>query len=687
MSDQSKRRQNYDELLQKIFGYKSLKDKQFEIIDAIINDKRNVCTILPTGYGKSLCYQLPAIYTKKVVIVISPLISLMEDQKANLEKVGIKACCYNSTISKKERYEEKQKILDGDYMIVYLTPEFIVNSEDLLTNINENIGITLFAVDEAHSVSCWGESFRPTYKELSCIKEWFPEIPLLALTGTATPRVEKDIIESLNLVDPLCVKTSFDRPNLYITIKPKVHVVEDLLPHFYGEKKKENCIVYCQTRKETEKIATMLKGKNIKCDAYHAGISNDERYRIHHDFIDGNINCIIATISFGMGIDKPDIRQVIHYGCPKDMESYYQEIGRAGRDGNPSECYIYFSRSDFITNKYFIEDIKNEKYKKYRTDMVKEIEKYLYSTLCRRKLILEYFGEIYDAKNDKCCDNCTSGKLKTATSFNFGQYAVILLNMMYKFKLSYGMTMLINIIRGSKSKKIPSFIMKSDLFGKGKNKSAEWWKLFIQILINENYLDEKKGSNKMKYCSYIVPNNKAMTWLSKNKDIDEPILELLIPSHMDKVIGVKTKKPKLINISNDDNDNNDNDDDNLDQNHKRWDEDEEKQLLKQIKSESISDIATDHKRTDGAIRSRLRHIAYQLHVKGKTVPEIMEITRLSKEKVTELIQKKTKIDDNKQENKTSPKEKEKNTYLDELEKEFNEFLTKNKKNKKIHIVD
>lgn len=528
------RHDNYRQMLEAKFGFTEFRDNQIQIIDSVVHDRKDTVCIMSTGAGKSLGYQLPALVMEKSSIIISPLISLMEDQKVGLEKKGITACCYNS--SQPNRSKLMMNILENKYQVIYLTPETAVKSQDMLQQFEETHGISLIAIDESHCVSLWGADFRPKYRELSCLKEWFPHIPMMALTGTATKLVEDDIITTLNLMDPVIYKSSFDRPNLSFHVKTKKHVLTDLLPHFLddaGEPHSNSIIVYCQTKKDTENIAMLLQSKDIKCDAYHAGIDSKKRTEVHHQFLENELTTIVSTIAFGMGIDKEDIRKIIHYGCPKDMESYYQETGRAGRDGKQSDCYVYYARSDFATSKFFLKEIRDDRRRTHQESMIKAMEKYLFSTECRRKQILAYFDEELTEQNPNCCDNCLSGKEQK--KHDFGPQALLCLGLVKKCTFSFGMTNLIGILRGANNKKIPADVKKYSFYGAGKEYSVEWWKCLFQQLLNADYLKQKTKLGS--FGATIVLGKLAPDWLMKNKT--DPELELTLTEEMQDVMGDK----------------------------------------------------------------------------------------------------------------------------------------------------
>lgn len=370
------------ECLKTKFGHNSFRPMQWHIIKSIINDKRDNCVIMSTGYGKSLCFQYPAVFSNGITIVISPLISLMEDQVLALSIANISACLLGS--AQTDRNIE-QDVLDGKYQIVYASPEYITIHTDYLKKFHTK-QLTLIAIDEAHCVSQWGHDFRPSYRNLGIIRKTVPTIPILAVTATATERVRKDICELLNLREPNVLCTGFDRPNLEFIVRQRSATCWiDLAPILDGEVD-GSVIIYCLTRKLTETIANELKTHGVICNAYHAGLGLKQRKQILEDFLRDRIKIIVATVAFGMGIDKPDVRYVIHYGAAKDIESYYQEVGRAGRDGQHSKCIMYYDRADFDLHSR-LRDLSNVNamVKENLTKLSKIMQDFVYTThTCRR---------------------------------------------------------------------------------------------------------------------------------------------------------------------------------------------------------------------------------------------------------------------------------------------------------------
>ena len=500
----------YNEVLKKNFGYESLKKEQYKIIYNITHKKKDVLAVLATGFGKSICYQLPFLISGKCVIVISPLISLMEDQMQQLDELNIPNCCFNETTTWKNGL--KGDILKGNYKIIYMTPEFCIRNTDFIEELYEEHEICCFAIDESHCVSQWSDvSFRPEYGKLHILREIAPEVPILALTATASDKIQNDITTTLNMFNTYKISSSFDRPNLYIHIDRKSKDINSDLRNILLKYKNESKIIYAKTRDMTNKISESISKIGIESLPYHAGLSTEQRASIQEKFMNNEIKTIVATIAFGMGINHKNIRLVVQYGCSNNIEAYYQEIGRAGRDGKDSECYMFYSANDFRLNRFFLSELQDEDKKQYRESEIVKMEKFVYSTACRRKIILNHFGEDLD---DKCmnCDNCK--KLNSMIEFNFTNYANKLFSVMKKLDNSYGSTQYILVLRGSKSKKITQDMKLLKEYNLGKGKSEKWWKEFIRLLIANSFLCEKAIPNGfgskliMKEVAYDMLKNK-----------------------------------------------------------------------------------------------------------------------------------------------------------------------------------
>lgn len=540
----------YNKILNKKYGYETLKKEQFNIINLTVNNNKDVLGILATGFGKSICYQMPYLITKKCVIVVSPLIALMADQEHELNKLKIPVCVLNSSCKNKE--EIIDDILSGNNRIIYITPEYMELCQGFLQMLVENEQLALIAIDEAHCVSTWGMDFRKSYQSLKNIRDWIDSsVPILALTATASKKVRKDIVKMLQLEDPEIIVGDFDRKNLYISAEKREKDNErvfELIEKF----KDEYIIIYCKTREETEKLADLINEYGIKCLPYHAGIVSKKREEIQKKFIDGKVKCMVATIAFGMGINIRNVRLVIHYNCPKNLESYYQEIGRAGRDGLPSECYLFYAKKDFIINKLFLKEITDIKYKTYQEEQINIIEKYVYSKICRRLNILKHFDETYDKADCGNCDICCSKKKKIKE--NNKDYTVpvyLILELVNKLNGGYGVNTYINIIRGSKAKNITEYMKNLPYYNIGKSYSVDWFKDIFDCLINGEYLVEKKIQFSMGCVVKCSPT--AIDWLKKIKEkkikinnfndkINKDILD-----NSDKIFLVETKLMKSIN--------------------------------------------------------------------------------------------------------------------------------------------
>ncbi|MEK7448009.1 MAG: RecQ family ATP-dependent DNA helicase [Planctomycetota bacterium] len=402
------------EVLQKYFGYSDFHPLQEEIIKDVL-DHNDVLVLIPTGGGKSLCYQLPAVMNDGITVVISPLIALMKDQVDDLSERGISAVSINSALTYSEISEIKSRLLKKQIKLLYVAPERIVIPDflDFLRQLN----ISLFAIDEAHCISEWGHEFRPEYRKLNLLKKNFPAVPLIALTSTAVPQVQTDIVNQLNMVNPKIYRGSLNRKNLFYQIRPKK---KEMFQHLLGYIKNhhnDSGIIYRQSRKSVDELSRKLQNKGIRALPYHAGLSSETRSENQEKFIKDDVEIIVATIAFGMGIDKPNIRYVIHCDMPKSIEGYYQETGRAGRDGLKSDCILFFSYSDKIKHEYFIRKIEDEQNRRIAYSKLYRMIDFCTWSKCRRITLLNYFGEKYDAHNCNMCDACAPSEKAEVISY------------------------------------------------------------------------------------------------------------------------------------------------------------------------------------------------------------------------------------------------------------------------------
>jgi len=387
--------------LKKYFGYAEFRPLQQEIIrDALAG--RDVFALMPTGGGKSLCFQLPALLRHGLTIVVSPLISLMKDQVDALQTSGIAATFLNSALDRQEALERLRGLNRGEYRMLYVAPERLMLDGFLERALNWNIA--QIAIDEAHCISEWGHDFRPEYRELKKLRRHLPDVPIMALTATATERVRKDIVDQLHLQNAQCYVASFNRPNLTYRVVPKSSPYEQVLAFIRG-RPNESGIVYCASRKTADSLATKLDADGIKANPYHAGLEAKERTKHQEQFLRDDVRVITATIAFGMGINKSNVRFVVHHDLPKNIESYYQETGRAGRDGLPSECVLLFSASDVVKQRRFIEE-KSEREQRVAHEQLRDMVHYAETRECRRATLLKYFGETFSESSCDGCDNC-----------------------------------------------------------------------------------------------------------------------------------------------------------------------------------------------------------------------------------------------------------------------------------------
>jgi len=471
------------ELLKKIFGFDSFKGNQEAIIENVLAGKDSF-VIMPTGGGKSMCYQLPALINEGTAIIVSPLIALMKNQVDAIRNFGAEngiAHVMNSSLSKQELAIVKEDLINGKTKLLYVAPESLTKEEtvDFLKN---NINISLFAIDEAHCISEWGHDFRPEYRRLRPIIESIgKKVPIIALTATATPKVQQDIQKNLNMVDAVAFKSSFNRPNLYYEVRPKTkNVIKDIIKYIKTQPGKSG-IVYCLSRKKVEELAETLQVNGIKALPYHAGLDTATRRNNQDQFLMEEVDVIVATIAFGMGIDKPDVRFVIHHDIPKSLEGYYQETGRAGRDDGEGVCLVFYSYDDIQKLEKFMKD-KPVAEQEIAKQLLLETVSYAESAICRRKQLLHYFGEVYLNDNCNCCDNCLHPK----TKFEGKDYIKSVIEAVIEVKQLFKAKHICNILAGKNNATIKSFKHnKLKSFGKGADKDEKFWNAVVrQTLIN-----------------------------------------------------------------------------------------------------------------------------------------------------------------------------------------------------------
>ncbi len=499
--------------LQHYFGYTSFRPMQQEVVKSLYQGK-DVLLLMPTGGGKSICFQIPAITMEGVGIVVSPLIALMQDQVNNLKSNGVSATFLNSTQTTTEQRLVEEGIYDGKYDLVYVSPEKVVSQD--FSELLSRIKVCLFAIDEAHCISSWGHDFRPEYAQLKFLKQHYPKVPIIACTATADQVTRRDIIAQLQLPLPNVFVASFDRPNLRLEVRSGTRRFEQIV-NFLTEHPNQSGIIYCLSRKSTETVANKLIEKGFSAAAYHAGMSSQERHRVQTAFTKDETPIICATIAFGMGIDKSNVRWVIHYNMPKNIEGFYQEIGRSGRDGAAANTLLFYSLSDVMT---WREIIENSEQREIWLAKLSRMQQYATSMFCRRKVLLNYFNEDWRTNCGNCdvCDNPPNYFDGTVTA----QKA---LSAIYRTKEQIGINLLIDVLRGSKRKEIfEQQLDKIKTYGAGADLSFEEWRYYLEQMLEQGYIDiahDDKNKVKLTKLSHDVLFQEVKVLLVKMRTAQE----------------------------------------------------------------------------------------------------------------------------------------------------------------------
>jgi ATP-dependent DNA helicase RecQ len=489
VGEEYRRVEHIEQALKQHFGYDAFLPGQQEVVEQVISG-RDAFVLMPTGAGKSLTYQFSGLLLPGLTVIVSPLIALMQDQVDRLNANGIAATFINSSLSNQERLQREQNLLKQRLKLLYVAPERLLTPGflALLDEVQRLRGLSLLAVDEAHCVSEWGHDFRPEYRQLGPLRNRYPQTPMMALTATATERVRDDILTELRLRDPYIHIASFNRPNLYYEVRQKHQGSYRELLQLLRERPGESAIVYCQTRKSVDAISEALQRDGISALPYHAGLTNEQRTENQTRFIRDDVPVLVATIAFGMGISKPDVRTVIHYDMPKNLEGYYQESGRAGRDGLPAQCILFFQYGDRAKFEFIMAQKTDEQELRLARQQLQQVISYSHNTTCRRRLLLAYFGETYQEDNCANCDNClrpvTELEDRTLDARKF-------LLCVYKTQQRFGMKHIIDVLRGANTQRIRSLGHDQlNVYGVGKDLSADEWLYLGRSLLQQELLGE-----------------------------------------------------------------------------------------------------------------------------------------------------------------------------------------------------
>lgn len=474
-------------LLRDTFGYDSFRPLQEQIIQDSLAG-RDVFALLPTGGGKSLCYQLPALVRGGMTVVISPLIALMKDQVDALTTMGVRAACWHSALEGSAVSRLIQDLDAGQIQLLYVAPERL-----MAPGFREALGRwnpTAIAIDEAHCISEWGHDFRPEYRRISELRQEFPDLPLTALTATATPRVREDILTQLQLRDPSLYVASFNRPNLYYAVEEKIQPLERIL-RYIREHEEDAGIIYCHSRKGAEALADSLRSAGIRAGAYHAGMEAADRSRVQEAFLKDDLLVICATVAFGMGINKPNVRFVIHHDLPKNIESYYQETGRAGRDGLPGECLLLTGPGDRAKQLRFIDEKPDPAEREVALTQLDAMSRYAESLLCRRQTLLRYFGEDWPDTRCEGCDNCLNPKDTFDASIPFQKFASCIVRIHQHSGFPVGLAHVVDVLLGADTEKVRQWgHQELSTYGIGKELDRQQWRTLGRALIQLGWVHQ-----------------------------------------------------------------------------------------------------------------------------------------------------------------------------------------------------
>lgn len=514
-TDEAKLKKQALAVLKNTFGYDNFRGPQWDIIKNVLQNN-DTLAIMATGSGKSLCYQIPSLMLDGVALVISPLISLMQDQVMQLDQNGIETVFLNSTLSPTEYQENTDRIKSGKIKIAYIAPEGLASTRFSVFLAENNIKVSLVAIDEAHCVSSWGHDFRPDYLRIIELKYKFPKVPFIALTATATKQVQDDIVLQLGMQNTSRFVATFNRPNIYFEVAQKTKTPFNQVVDFLRAHKNESGIIYCLSRKDVDNLTEKLQIKGFNAKSYHAGLDKDTRQQNQEDFLRDSVQIIVATIAFGMGINKSNVRFVIHYSISKSLEQYYQEIGRAGRDGLPSTALLLYSPGDIQRIKNFFKDNEDSTNDER---LLNAMIDYATTWECRRKVLLRYFGEEYEciANNKNCCDNCTSPvPTKDATI-----PAQKLMSCIIRTGEKFGPTYVIQVLCGSTDQKIISRgHNKLSTYGIGKNYHRQVWMTLSNILQKLGYIEVYNEYNCLRVTDFGYKILKTRATIALPIDLD-----------------------------------------------------------------------------------------------------------------------------------------------------------------------